>query len=49
MMLVQGMKQVLFIGNSITLHGKGSYWWGEWSMAASAKSLDYVHQTINVS
>lgn len=46
--MVQGRKQVLFIGNSITLHGKGSYWWGEWGMAASAKSLDYVHQTVKL-
>lgn len=47
-MLVQSRKRILFIGNSITLHGKGSYWWGEWGMAASAKSLDYVHQTIKL-
>ena len=46
--MAQGRKQVLFIGNSITLHGKGSYWWGEWGMAASAKSLDYVHQTVKL-
>ena len=38
--------RVLFIGNSITLHGpmkKGS-WTNNWGMAASAREKDYVHQ-----
>ena len=39
-------ENILFIGNSITLHGKCSYWWGEWGMAASDRELDYVHQVV---
>lgn len=37
--------RVLFIGNSITLHGKAPElgWHGDWGMAASAKENDYVH------
>ena len=36
--------RVLFIGNSITLHGKAPElgWHGDWGMAASAKENDYV-------
>lgn len=33
----------LAIGNSITLHGTGSYWWNEVGMAASDKDHDYFH------
>ena len=39
--------KILFIGNSITLHGKCSYWPGEWGMAASKEENDYVHLLVN--
>ena len=39
--------KILFIGNSITLHGKCSYWPGEWGMAASKEENDYVHSLVN--
>ncbi len=37
--------RVMFVGNSITLHGilPEIGWYNEWGMAASAKDLDYVH------
>ena len=37
--------RVLFLGNSITLHGPAPAigWTGNWGMAASAERLDYVH------
>lgn len=40
-----GLKKVLFLGNSITLHGpsKKVDWSGNWGMAASAADKDYVH------
>jgi len=39
------VEKVLFIGNSITLHGPKADidWFGNWGMAASAEAKDYVH------
>lgn len=37
---------VLFIGNSITMHPACQYWWGFWGMAASSPDKDYVHQVV---
>lgn len=39
-----GLK-VMFVGNSITLHGKlpSIGWFNEWGMAASSEDNDYVH------
>lgn len=38
-------KNVLCLGNSITIHGLvANTWWGLWGMAASERSKDYVHQ-----
>ncbi|MBE6937715.1 MAG: hypothetical protein E7460_04080 [Ruminococcaceae bacterium] len=38
-------RRVMFVGNSITLHGilPSIGWYNEWGMAASKKENDYVH------
>ena len=36
-------EKILFLGNSITIHAKVSYWYGDWGMAASTRDNDYVH------
>ncbi len=42
-------ERVLFVGNSITLHGPSAKigWTGNWGMAASAAEKDYVHLVVD--
>jgi len=41
--------RLLFVGNSITLHGPSEAvgWTGNWGMAASAAEKDYVHLVVD--
>lgn len=45
-----GVKKILFVGNSITRHAPNPTigWHGDWGMAASCKANDYVHQTVSM-
>lgn len=40
--------RILFAGNSITRHRPLRMHQGDWGMAASAESKDYVHQTVRL-
>ncbi len=46
----EGRPRIMFVGNSITLHGvKPEIGWNNlWGMAASAEEKDYVHQTMRM-
>ncbi len=40
----RGQFRFLAFGNSLTVHYKDQIWWSESGMAASRKSLDWVHR-----
>lgn len=44
-----GTPKIMFIGNSVTLHGRleSIGWYGNWGMAASELKKDYVHVFID--
>ena len=41
-------KECIVLGNSITIHGINTYWWGEWGMAASTRENDFVHKLESI-
>lgn len=45
-MPVEGYRNFLALGNSITLHEIMSYWWGFWGMAATRRENDWVHKLL---